>query len=670
MSALLWLFASRALGAPAADASDPPSVEQRTHEIEWSRGSPLSLATELAGSDAPGRVAVAVALGRLRNTEAIDLLVGLRTDPDERVRVAAAESLAWTPGAVPAVREWLRALPRPVTPTERARAEHGERVALLGALGHQGDAADLPILREALREPWPVGGAAARALGKMAIRKVEGVGAAVPDVIARLDATDPRTVGDTAWALSRLGLEGVSPSDLAIVVRRLSEGGAYETTRAWLVKAAWPHLDPEIRDRVFIEGMTDPSRLVRVATLAALRPDDVSADVVASWLADPDPWIRLSAVDAIGREKTAEAAAYLERYAEQAADPWDRAAAVRALGQADPEAAADTAADPVVRAARVETLDDPAAWERYALSDPAPAVRTAAVAALLDREKTGADVGERLLAASDPAVREAALELVGHAAPKDRVRILLARLVTEDDGDVLAAGLRALSAALETDPRAIAPGDPAVDAVRARAAARPEPRVREAALALGTALGRPSTTASTAALPAERELVLPSGGTVSVPRAPPALETVGRVRGARVETSEGTFFIGLDPDRAPLAVANFASLAEAGFFDGMVFHRVIPGFVAQTGCPRGDGWGGPGYTIPDEVSAEPYDVGAVGMARSDRDTGGSQWFVATGPQPHLAGEYTRFGRVTEGMYVVKRLAPGSRLLRVTIERLP
>ena len=90
--------------------------------------------------------------------------------------------------------------------------------------------------------------------------------------------------------------------------------------------------------------------------------------------------------------------------------------------------------------------------------------------------------------------------------------------------------------------------------------------------------------------------------------------------------------------------------------------------VAQTGCPRGDGWGGPGYAIPDEVSSLPFDEGAVGMARAAPDTGGSQWFVTTSDQPHLVGEYTRFGEVVEGMYVVRRLEVGSTLLGVEIER--
>ncbi|MCB9699497.1 MAG: peptidylprolyl isomerase [Alphaproteobacteria bacterium] len=125
----------------------------------------------------------------------------------------------------------------------------------------------------------------------------------------------------------------------------------------------------------------------------------------------------------------------------------------------------------------------------------------------------------------------------------------------------------------------------------------------------------------------------------------------------------------LDPQLAPLAVASFAALAEAHWFDGLVFHRVVPGFVVQTGCPRGDGWGGPGYELPDEDSETSFGHGAVGMARSDRDTGGSQWFVTTSPQPHLQGEYTRFGEVVQGLSVVDHLPQGTVIESVTIERL-
>ncbi|MEQ1507255.1 MAG: peptidylprolyl isomerase, partial [Myxococcota bacterium] len=237
-----------------------------------------------------------------------------------------------------------------------------------------------------------------------------------------------------------------------------------------------------------------------------------------------------------------------------------------------------------------------------------------------------------------------------------------------------AAASRDADVAAALDPKARTAAGEGIDPIVLRAGLRTEAVVRDGAIAVATAFGRtvPPVPLDRSG-PGRRERVEPDGTVVREGNpldGPPAIAELARIRGAVVETSEGVFRIALDPDEAPLAVANFAQLAESGFFDGRVFHRVIPGFVAQTGCPRGDGWGGPGYTIPDEVSAEPYDAGAVGMARSDRDTGGSQWFVTTGPQPHLVGEYTRFGEVTDGLYVVKRLSPGSRLIHVAIERLP
>ena len=135
---------------------------------------------------------------------------------------------------------------------------------------------------------------------------------------------------------------------------------------------------------------------------------------------------------------------------------------------------------------------------------------------------------------------------------------------------------------------------------------------------------------------------------------------------AVVETERGTIRIALDPGRAPRTVENFARLARSGYFDGLAFHRVVPDFVIQDGCPRGDGWGGPGYAIPCEYNDRPYEVGTVGMALSGKDTGGSQWFVTLAPAPRLDGRYTAFGSVTSGMDVVERIMPGDRILRVTV----
>lgn len=135
---------------------------------------------------------------------------------------------------------------------------------------------------------------------------------------------------------------------------------------------------------------------------------------------------------------------------------------------------------------------------------------------------------------------------------------------------------------------------------------------------------------------------------------------------AVVSTDKGAFTIELLPEDAPLNVDNFVQLAQSGYFNNITFHRVVPNFVAQGGDPRGDGNGGPGYQIRCEINEVPYERGAVGMALSGKDTGGSQWFVTHSPQPHLDGGYTVFGRVVSGMEVVDRIARGDRISRLVI----
>jgi len=145
-----------------------------------------------------------------------------------------------------------------------------------------------------------------------------------------------------------------------------------------------------------------------------------------------------------------------------------------------------------------------------------------------------------------------------------------------------------------------------------------------------------------------------------------AVARIGTSVRAVVTTSKGSFTIELLPDEAPLTVDNFAELARRGYYRGITFHRVVPNFVVQLGDPRGDGSGGPGYTIRCEVNEVPYDRGAVGMALSGKDTGGSQWFVTHAPQPHLDGGYTVFGRVVSGMNVVDSIVRGDIIRSITV----
>ncbi|HEU5359275.1 MAG TPA: peptidylprolyl isomerase, partial [Gemmatimonadales bacterium] len=121
---------------------------------------------------------------------------------------------------------------------------------------------------------------------------------------------------------------------------------------------------------------------------------------------------------------------------------------------------------------------------------------------------------------------------------------------------------------------------------------------------------------------------------------------------------KGSMVLTLFGADAPLTVANFLRLVDAGYFNGDRWHRVVPNFVVQDGDPRGDGWGGPGTVIRDEINRHRYRTGTVGMALSGPDTGGSQWFITLGPEPHLDGNYTAFGEVSSGNVVLGRILQG------------
>ena len=149
---------------------------------------------------------------------------------------------------------------------------------------------------------------------------------------------------------------------------------------------------------------------------------------------------------------------------------------------------------------------------------------------------------------------------------------------------------------------------------------------------------------------------------------------------ATIETEKGNIVLELFPDVAPMTVNSFVFLAREGWFDGVTFHRVLPGFMAQGGDPSGSGMGGPGYAFKNETSPDlVFDrAGLLAMANSGPDTNGSQFFITYGPASHLDGSYTIFGEVLEGMDVVEALTPrdpsrggdlppGDKIITITIE---
>ncbi|OIO51806.1 MAG: peptidyl-prolyl cis-trans isomerase [Parcubacteria group bacterium CG1_02_58_44] len=138
-------------------------------------------------------------------------------------------------------------------------------------------------------------------------------------------------------------------------------------------------------------------------------------------------------------------------------------------------------------------------------------------------------------------------------------------------------------------------------------------------------------------------------------------------RQVRVKTNRGEIVFELFAEDAPKAVSNFVALAESGYYDGLTFHRVVPGFVIQGGDPSGNGTGGPGYKFEDEPVTRDYLAGTVAMANAGPDTNGSQYFVCLEDQPTLPKNYTIFGQVTSGLDIVRSIAIGDVMETVTVE---
>jgi cyclophilin family peptidyl-prolyl cis-trans isomerase len=150
----------------------------------------------------------------------------------------------------------------------------------------------------------------------------------------------------------------------------------------------------------------------------------------------------------------------------------------------------------------------------------------------------------------------------------------------------------------------------------------------------------------------------PPGGSAarsSCPTSPPAALPTGEKRLVSIETSKGKIQVSVEADLGPKAARNFVALASCAFYDGLFFHRLVPGFVIQGGDPKGDGHGGPGYTFADDPVTVPYARGVVAMANSGPNTNGSQFFIVLA-DAQLAPKYSVFGRVTSGMEFVDAIA--------------
>jgi cyclophilin family peptidyl-prolyl cis-trans isomerase/HEAT repeat protein len=479
-----------------------------------------------------------------------------------------------------------------------------------------------------------------------------------------------------AAAFDRL-LEGLRDGDVTI-----RANAARVMTRSYADSAGRA---PATVADLLLPLVDDPDPGVRINAMRSLGSFRLArlAPRVVPHADDPFPNARVQAVMTLGELGGPEAAAALRRALESRVFFAARREALVGLARVDSAAflaewdAWRTSADWRERAAAAEgwarLQGGPPAGEPFFLGDPDGRVTAAGLQAWSEAA-TGPDArllaaARPRLAAADAAVRSIAADIVGRAAdPKDAAALVAAygRAARDSFPEAAISALAALSAIEEKGGQAAsqAPQAPRAAPVARFVATAPRPASPTVLAwaadnwpALARRWGRATPVATGRSAQDYRELVrrfvLPDDSTAN-PRVIIETDQRGRV------TVE---LFGRD---APLTVANFLRLVDQHFFDGNRWHRVVPNFVVQDGDPRGDGWGGPGGAIRDEINRRRYDKPVLGMALSGPDTGSSQWFINLSPQPHLDGTYTVFGQVVDGFGSLARITQGD-LIR-TIRR--
>jgi cyclophilin family peptidyl-prolyl cis-trans isomerase/HEAT repeat protein len=653
------------------DPNPPPPVivvpATRTQPAIVAPPPPSDLIRLLNDGEARVRRRAALALGRVGLPEGVDAVSKLLADAEPDVRQMAAFALGLIGDA--AARPALQAALNDMNPLVQGRAAEA-----LGMIGNKADADAVSAMTRTHVAAGALTGIGADDLAYPQSPPAEAVrlglyalvrfGAYEALAAAALDAKyqPVSTWWPVAYALQRLPDPRSAPALLTLLNTPGRYTAAFAARGLGVVKA--PAAEAPLRE-IVERRSAHPAVVIQALRALATMNSTAAAPVVMAIVTDfkADPTLRLEAATALSVLASPESLdLMLDLISDQS--PIVRGFALRTLARIDPDAllttlsGLDAERDWSVRAAEAAALAvlPPAQAEgrlRLLLQDRDFRVVSAAMSALVASKPpwAAAELTTRLRA-DDFAMRAAAArglaELKVTAAVPALVETYRASL---GDTTYVARGA-VLEALAQLDAAA---ARPLLDeALRDREWAL---RVRAAEL-LEQAGGDAATT---------RAAIRPAGAGRPIDEA----EWQGLVSPkysphAYIATDRGGIELELSILDAPLTVGNFIALARKGFFDGVAIHRVVPDFVVQDGDPRGDGEGGPGYTIRDEINMRPYLRGTVGMALDWADTGGSQFFITHSPQPHLDGRYTVFGNVVAGMDVIDRLGPWDVVRSVTI----
>lgn len=616
------------------------------------------------------RRAGALTVGQLRLRGEAPALRALLRDADTSVAARAAFALALMrdTSSIPSLDSALLGPPSVATQAAFALGEIGESAR--ATLMSRADSAPTPVRVELLlataklRPVPPAPAIAALTSADPCVRWAGAYALSRPRVAAGVSAMlalarDPRiAAADAAGSRSHDAYE-CAPSEIRAQVARALVRAA---TGDSLATAA------QVELRRFV---VDPAPHVRVNAVRSLTTfgDTAVAPIIAA-LRDADPNVRIAAGQSLAGRKLARDL-WVSLWNTDTSMMYRRSlleSATRSGVSLPAHEAWATAADWRLRAALADAAalaPSPARGVAIAtplLADPDPRVRqsaVAAVAAFVDSAAAPPARRQAILAAlRDPDffVRATAILALADSARASEIPAVLASyaLAARDSGnDARIAAIRYVASAWKRDSAAVP------DSVRRQLASlvpSDDPLVRAEARGASPLAAWPGTEG------VSRELAWYEG----VVRDVVAPSLAGAPLRARIESARGTVVLGLLGDDAPLTVANFVALVRRGYYRSVRFHRVVPNFVAQDGDPRGDGNGGPGYAIRDELNAQRYSRGAVGMALSGPDTGGSQYFLTLSPQPHLDARYTIFARVIGGWDAMDRLVQGDGITDILI----
>jgi cyclophilin family peptidyl-prolyl cis-trans isomerase/HEAT repeat protein len=502
------------------------------------------------------------------------------------------------------------------------------------------------------------------------------------------DATEPLVVADLVEALGKLAGDDAQRQVVPFLTHAsalVREQAAYALFRCrfvplWRQQVEEPPAFQRRSVDALVAAFNDPEPSVRVAAVYAFSryKDSRAGSALVDALTDQHPNVRLFALRGLGQIADPTRAPHLiaRLRDESAAVRTEAVTALGAIGRSD--AAQRLMADPsvhvrcaVASAFGASTTAESIARIKEMLNDGSVSVRVAAIdamstrlgPAILDRielwaldedwrvrvaaaraaGRAGAsaqELGETLFRDADRRVAVAYLEGISGGKSADE---LVLEAIKEDDLAVRGAAVALVVERDHLDQLALlqrafdaSPGNDWIELRETIAEAMNELRGD------GMPMARPRPT-------------LEPSQWVDVVTAPTVVE---------IETERGVIAVELYAEDAPIHVASFLSRVDAGFYDGLIWHRVVSNFVIQGGDPRGDGWGSDGETVRDEINRRRYGRGAVGMPKAGKDTGGCQIFITHLPTPHLDGNYTVFGQVLEGFDVVDAIEAGDAILSI------